>query len=116
MCSPLRAIVDMRTGDTRLPRIWSPEAKRDLLDIWEFVSLASSNSIADKLLREIEHVCFLTGAFTELGKVRDEIRPGLRSRSVGRYVVFYRIAVGAVEIVRVMDERRDVDSIFSESS
>jgi plasmid stabilization system protein ParE len=31
---------------------------------------------------------------------------------VDRYVVFYRITKEAVEIVRVLDERRDVDAIF----
>jgi plasmid stabilization system protein ParE len=39
---------------------------------------------------------------------------GLRSVSVSRYVVFYRVTKIAVEIVRVLDERRDVDAIFSD--
>jgi plasmid stabilization system protein ParE len=34
--------------------------------------------------------------------------------AVARYVVFYRVTNAAVEIVRVLDERRDVDAILSD--
>jgi plasmid stabilization system protein ParE len=37
---------------------------------------------------------------------------GIRCVSVSRHVVFYRVTKIAVEIVRVLDERRDVDAIF----
>jgi toxin ParE1/3/4 len=100
--------------DKRLPRILSPEAKRDLLDIWQFVSATSSSAIAEKLLREIERAAYYLGGYTALGKPRDEIRTGLRSWAVERYVMFYRVTAEAVEIVRVVDERRDVEIIFDD--
>ena len=59
-------------------------------------------------------MCFSLGQWPEYGKARDEVRKGLRSLPVSRYVVFYRVARKAIEIVRVLDERRDVDSVFSE--
>ena len=31
---------------------------------------------------------------------------------VERYVIFYRIAKNAIEIVRVLDERRDAENLF----
>jgi plasmid stabilization system protein ParE len=43
------------------------------------------------------------------------VRRGLRAVRAQRYVAFYRITKSAVEIVRVLDERRDVDAIFPES-
>jgi toxin ParE1/3/4 len=104
----------MRDGD-RLPRIWSPEAERDLFAIWDYVWLAATAAVADKQLREIERVCFALGAWPEYGKARDEVRKGLRSVSVSRYVVFYRVTKKTIEIVRVLDERRDVDSTFSDA-
>jgi hypothetical protein len=39
---------------------------------------------------------------------------GLRSRRVSRYVVFYRLSEKAIDVVRVLDERQDVDMLFSE--
>jgi plasmid stabilization system protein ParE len=38
----------------------------------------------------------------------------LRSILVSRYVVFYRVTEKGIEIVRVLNERRDVQSIFPE--
>jgi toxin ParE1/3/4 len=103
----------MRKGD-RFPRFWSPQAEEDLLDIWSFVAQESSAETADKLLREIDHACFALGAWPEYGRVRNEVREGLRSVRVNRYVVFYRVKKSAIQIVRVLDERRDVDPLFSE--
>jgi toxin ParE1/3/4 len=97
----------------RLPRTWSPQATQDLLDIWAYLADHGSAAIADKQLKEIEKACFVLGAWTEYGKTRDDVRAGLHSLSVSRYVVFYRVTKAAVEIVRVLDERRDVDAIFS---
>src|ERR1700674_156361 len=99
--------------DDRLPRIWSPIASQDLLDIWTYVAKDRSAAVADKQLHEIDRVCFALGAWPEYGKARDDVRKGLRSVSVSRYVVFYRV-MNAIEIVRVLDERRDVDAIFAD--
>jgi toxin ParE1/3/4 len=102
----------MREG-ARLPRIWSPEARQDLLDIWAYLAEHGSAAIADKQLKEIERACFVLEAWTEYGKTRNDVRKGLRSIPVSRYVVFYRVTKVALEIVRVLDERRDVDAIFN---
>ena len=65
-------------------------------------------------MHEIDRACFALGAWPEYGKARDDVRAGLRSLSVSRYVVFYRVTKTAIAIVRVLDERRDVDVIFPE--
>jgi toxin ParE1/3/4 len=98
----------------RLPRIWSPLARQDLLDIWSYVAIHGSAEVADKQLYEIDRVCFSLGGWPEYGKARDDVRRGLRSVPVSRYVVFYRVTQAAIEIVRVLDERRDVEIIFQE--
>ena len=94
--------------------MWSPMATQDLLDVWAYVAMHGSGAVADKQLHEIDRVCFVLGAWPEYGKARDDVRKGLRSVSVSRYVVFYRVTKKAIEIVRVLDERRDVEVIFSE--
>ena len=101
-------------NEDRLPIILSPEADRDLLEIWERLSQAISAAIADKQLREIERLCLAISDWPEYGRSREDVRKGLRSVPVGRYVVFYRPTNDAVELVRVLDERRDVDAIFAD--
>ena len=76
--------------------------------------MATSGTAADKQMHEIDRVCFALGAWPEYGKARDDVRKELRSARVGRYVLFYRVRKDAIEIVRVLDERRDVDAMFSD--
>ncbi len=47
-----------------------------------------------------------------MGRPRDELAEGLRSFSVGRYVMFYRAIPEGVEIVRVLHGARDLGPIF----
>jgi toxin ParE1/3/4 len=99
----------MRRKADRFPRIWSRQAEQDLFDIWAYIA---NNAVADNQLHEIDRACFALGAWPEYGKVRDDVRAGLRSVAVSRYVVFYRVTKTAIEIVRVLDERRDVEAVF----
>jgi toxin ParE1/3/4 len=104
----------MRGASDRRPRIWSPEAEEDLYSIWLYLAGAASPSIADRAVIGIYHVAFVVGGYSEFGRAREDIRPGLRSVRFERWVVFYRVRRDAIEIVRVLDERRDVDMIFPE--
>jgi toxin ParE1/3/4 len=99
-------------NEDRLPIILSPEADRDLLDIWAHLSQEISVAIADKQLREIKRLCLAISDWPEYGRAREDVRKGMRSAPIGRYVVFYRPTRDAIELVRVLDERRDVDAIF----
>ena len=92
---------------------WSPRAEIDLLNIWRYVASESLASTADRALKEIYRTAWLLGGYPEFGRPRDDVRAGLRSVLAQRYVIFYRVKPKAVEIVRVLDERRDVDAIFS---
>jgi len=47
-----------------------------------------------------------------VGEARDEIRPAIRSFSHGNYVIYFRVTADALEIIRVVHGRRDVDSLF----
>jgi toxin ParE1/3/4 len=47
-----------------------------------------------------------------LGRHRDELAAGIQSFPVGRYIIFYRVGPGAIEIARVLHGARDIESIF----
>jgi toxin ParE1/3/4 len=102
-------------GRHSLKRIWSPLAQQDLLDIWNHLAAAATPAIADAQLRAIERVSEAVADWPSLGRARDDMRPGLRSIRIERWVIFYRVG-DAIEIVRVLDERRDVEMIFSEDA
>jgi plasmid stabilization system protein ParE len=47
--------------------------------------------IADRLIDAITDRFFLLGNHPYVGRLRDNLRPGLRSFPVGQYVIIYRI-------------------------
>jgi toxin ParE1/3/4 len=97
----------------RAPITWSPEAFADLSDAWDYYASVAGRHTADKMIREIEEACRILEDHPFAGRGRNEVRPGLRSVLATPYVVFYRVKNDTVEIVRVLDGRRDLDSIFA---
>ena len=49
-----------------------------------------------------------------MGRERDDLRPGIREVVVYPTVLFYRVSRQQIEIVRVVDGRRDIAAIFGE--
>ena len=99
----------------RRPIDWSPEARADLSEIWNYYVKVAGRHTADKIVREIGEVCRLLEDHPFAGRARDEVRPGLRSIAARPHVVFYRVKNDIAEIVRVLDGRRDLDEIFAAS-
>jgi toxin ParE1/3/4 len=97
---------------TRKSLIWSPEAIVDLESIWDFYIDAAGQRTAETVVRKIVETCTLIEEHPHAGRARDEVRPGLRSLATHPNIIFYRIRDGAPEIMRVLDGRRDIDSIF----
>jgi toxin ParE1/3/4 len=104
----------MRRGE--LPVDWSPEAEHDLLAIWIYVAREASPDVADEQLRFVDRACEALAQWPHSGRARDELFRGVRSIAVEAYVVFYRVGNSAIEIVRVLHGRRDVDAIFARSA
>src|SRR5438128_10523625 len=97
------------------PRIlWSPEALDDLDRLWDYYARVAGPATADKIAREIAKVVTTIDDFPLAGRMRDEIRPGLRSLTVAPQIVFYRLNNDRPEIVRVLDGRQDIEEIFSD--
>ena len=101
----------MRRGE--LPVDWSPEAEQDLLAIWNYVAREASPDVADEQLRSVDRACEALAQWPHSGRARDELFRGVRSIAVEAYVIFYRVEDSAIEIVRVLHQRLDVDAIFS---
>jgi toxin ParE1/3/4 len=96
-----------------LQLIWSPESEADLLTIWRWGAVHFSPDVADTHLRDIERASTNLTDFPNSGVKRDQIVPGIRSVVVYPTVIFYRIGSNSIDIVRVIDGRRNLAALFS---
>lgn len=92
---------------TRLRR--TPAAENDLLSIWTYIA-AESIGAADRLLDRIADIERRLAAFPQLGVERKNLGDSVRAIFVRDYAVFYRLVDDTVEVLRVMDTRRDIGS------
>jgi toxin ParE1/3/4 len=74
---------------------------------------ARSTDTADAHLREIQRAAAHLLQFPEAGVARDQITPGIRSILVYPTVLFYRIGNASIDIVRVIDGRRNLAAFFA---
>lgn len=96
--------------------VWAPSARIDLLDIWQYFTRVGSMEVADRLLFDIERSAQRLVQFPMMGRSRDELAAGLRSVLVHPHVMFYRISADAIEIARILHQRRDLPAIFVQES
>ena len=85
----------------------SPQAEADLLDIWQFTFETWGDQQADRYLFSLNQGLERLTRAPRLGRPRDSIRPGYRSLSVGRHVIFYRIDGQTIDVIRVLHEKMD---------
>lgn len=90
--------------------VFRPAALADLVEIHDHIA-ADSPARARKFIALLRDRCGPLRQFPEMGRLRDDLRPGLRSLPVDRYVVIYRVLGDVVEIVTIVHGSRDVDTV-----
>jgi toxin ParE1/3/4 len=93
--------------------VWSTEAKNDLKQIWNYLAVEVSTGLANDQIRKIEDACRILLEWPLAGQARDNIIPGLRTVVAPPYILFYRTNESAIEVIRVLDGRRDIDAILA---
>jgi toxin ParE1/3/4 len=87
------------------------EALEDLVALEDHL-FARSERVADRVLRRILDRCGQLAHDPELGRRRPDIASDARSLIAERWVILYRLPPsGDVEIVRVVDGRRDLKAL-----
>lgn len=85
----------------------TPAAERDLEAIWLYTHQQWGADQAD------HYTDIMTTAFAELAQspksaqACDHIRPGYRRKSVGRHLIYFRITVYGIAIIRLLHDRMD---------
>ena|SRR5438132_825703 len=87
------------------------QAETDLAEILDYVEERNPQA-AEQLARAIDERCTLLSQLPLLGRMRQELGPGLRSVVIEQYVLFYRVTATAVEILRIVHGKRDIDAIM----
>ena len=89
----------------------SPLARADMDEIWDYIAKDNPPSATRLLDKFFQKFVFLS-EHPNAGQHRPEIRPNLRSFSVGNYVIYFRRSDDEIEIVRVLHGSRDVSKLF----
>lgn len=100
-------------------RTWyfSERAERDVEEIVSYLVEVAGPNAARKVAHRILEKCrLLASAPGGLGTARPELGVGidLRSFPVSSYLLFFRYSDVSMEVVRVLHERRDVETILRE--
>lgn len=97
---------------------WTRQARADLLDIYELIGIEQPGA-AERYFDRIEALVGLLQEQPRLGVLRPDIAPDLRMLVERPYLILYRIepdlpvgTVDRVEVVRVVDGRRNLQWLF----
>jgi toxin ParE1/3/4 len=89
----------------------SPAARADLAEIAGYIA-ADNPERALSFIAELEARAMQAAERPLSFSSRDDISPGLRSASHGRYLVLFRDLPDRVRIVRVLHGARDMTQVF----
>ncbi len=90
--------------------ILSPQAQRDLEEIWDYTSTQWGLAQAETYIRGFQTAIETVAENPKRGRPCDEIRPGYFKFSVGSHILFYRLTVDALDVVRILHARMDFDN------
>lgn len=86
----------------------SEPAVTDLEDIYDYTAENFGDEQAVDYLTALEVLFDNLSENPKLGRVRNEIRKGLRSIAKSNHVVFYRVQPDGIIIIRVLHSSRDI--------
>lgn len=91
---------------------YSPEARRDLLEIWEFIAQDDLDA-ADRVEREIEQAITTLASQPGLGHVRRDLtsKP-VRFWAVYSYLIIYDPEARPLEVVRILSGYCDIAALL----
>jgi len=84
---------------------FSRRAEADLLAIGAYTLRTWGERQAVVYIDGLEACCQMLADNPALGRICDDIRPGLWRMEHGRHVVFYRLAVGGILVCRILHQR-----------
>jgi toxin ParE1/3/4 len=94
----------------------SKDARNDLDQIFGYWTGRASVEAADRLVDKIMERFWLIGEHPNAGPSADHIAPGVKCFPAGKYLIYYRKASRAIEILYVFHGARDQAKAFSKKT
>ena len=86
-------------------------AESDLAKIWAYI--AQHDPIAaERFTETLRAQCHRLAQSPDRGRPRNDFAPGLRSRRVKNYFIYFFVTDEGIEIARVLHGARDLPKIF----
>ena len=93
--------------------IFSPEALRDLLQLYDYIDEREGSERATAYYNRIRAHCANFADFPERGSLRDDLRPGLRITGFRRRITLaFHVEEDRVVFDRILYGGRDLDRLF----
>jgi toxin ParE1/3/4 len=86
---------------------FTPRARRDVEEIWEYSVDQFGVDKADVYLHNLQRAAMTVTEDPGRGVACDEIRSGYRRFSVGSHILFFKASATRVVIVRILHRRMD---------
>lgn len=87
----------------------TPEAKKDLLKIWNYTVKVWGEKKAEQYLLNIETKLKLLAENPELGRKRPEINRGYFSFPADKHIIFYLKDINHIQIIGILHGRMDIN-------
>ena len=91
----------------------SPQAIQDLDRISEYF-LTINIEVGEILFKEFIKKCEKLLQFPNMGRSYEYIKPGMRGIPLNSYIIFYQVVDNNVEILRVVNGRQDLETVFAQ--
>lgn len=69
----------------------------------------------ERFLQGFSNRCQQLTSFPNIGRTYDDLQIGLRGLPLDGYIILYRVINDGIEIVRVVNGRQDLQSLFGQS-
>jgi toxin ParE1/3/4 len=89
--------------------VLSPQAGRDLGEIWDYTYAAWGMDKADAYLNEIRAALLTLCDSPLLGRDCGSTRAEYRKFPVGSHLLFYRLRANHIDVIRILHRRMDID-------
>lgn len=89
----------------------SDQAHEDLTEIWLYIA-NDSTAAADNFIDLLFTQCRLLCVNPQIGRLREDLLPSVRSLAFRRYLIFYRQTSTSLEVIRILSAYRDINAQF----
>jgi toxin ParE1/3/4 len=90
--------------------IYSPDARTDMQEIWDYIA-DDSQFQADRRIERFRSKLEHLAKWSALGRPRPEFARDCRSYPFGKYCFYFRPIEEGIEVLRVLHSARDINQI-----